>query len=293
MSTFALVNSNAGSHLLVGNVHLNLFILPGILGRYRILVEIGLHFACETDDGKTHELDGFELELPFIMPDGSTFEDVSTRLTDATNLRMIFGKCKENDGLITWSTGINEDGSPVETTAKLVPVRRDDGTKCLNKDAAASRSFWHFKVNQKLTKSKGLYIRLRFSIADQRIWRWHRGSWDEMGPSSICAFRTFDPWILQSSLLKNSVISEDVTSTLWFHSGWSQHHCRPTRNTHGSSKAKSGNHTLVVRLIFGVARCSRSTHGRNGTFLPIVLSDCSVPFEHSPVRRSLCFSFSR
>jgi hypothetical protein len=63
----------------------------------------------------------------------------------------------------------------VETTARLVPIRRDDGTKCLNKDETASRSFWHFKVNQKITKSKGLYIRLRFSVHDQRIWRWHRG----------------------------------------------------------------------------------------------------------------------
>jgi hypothetical protein len=199
MSTFALVSSTADSDLLVQNVHINLFILPGLLGRYRMLVEIGVHFACATDDGKAHELEGFELDLPFIQPDRSPFEDVSARLTDATNLRMIFGKCKEDDGLITWSTGVKDDGSPVETTAKLVPVRRDDGTKCLNKDPAASRSFWHFKVNQKINKTQGLYIRLRFPIAHQRIWRWHRGIFGRNGAFFDLRFqnvRSVDPGIV-------------------------------------------------------------------------------------------------
>jgi hypothetical protein len=149
MSYFALVKPTDGKSFEVRHCHINLWSLPGVLGR-KIYFDVGVHFVALENNVKK-----FDVALPLVA---DSLIDISTPLRDRVTSQLIF-RTESSQGRISF--GAAKD-------VEISQVNEEDCKAGTKKES--DRSLWHVSIPEVLQGDQR-YFRIRFPVQHcGRMW---------------------------------------------------------------------------------------------------------------------------
>lgn len=161
MGFFAILRKDGDrSDLEVVECHLNLWVLPGLLGERPFYCDVGLHIR--TGDTPLRE-------LRIALPAGANkcgFEDLGNRLTSQQVAQLIFGKP------VTYPSPDSIDYGQGQLKILLVPSANLE----LDKERSTSDfTLWTIRTASPLPSHSEGYLRVRFLLSQaSRIWYWKK-----------------------------------------------------------------------------------------------------------------------
>ncbi len=161
MGFFAVLKNDKDDPALeISECHLNLWVLTGLLGRPRFLLDIGLHVKS----GETPVRE-FQIAIP-AGAERYGFEDLGGRLLSQQTAQLIFGKP------VKYPTAEVIDYGKGSLSISRVP-----SANVVLDEERSGADFTLFKIRtaDPLPSNSEAYLRIRFSLSRVgRIWRWKR-----------------------------------------------------------------------------------------------------------------------
>jgi len=148
MGFLGIMQDPNGAAFRVSELNVNLWVLPGLLGRRVVYLDVGIHLQAPSAAALT----SFVLLLP-----GGTDEvvDLADALTDSKVAKLIFGEqvdIDSNEGKLCFVEG--ED-------VEILPISRTETTKVA---AKSDSNFSHWRIQLARPVRETAYVRLRFRI---------------------------------------------------------------------------------------------------------------------------------
>jgi hypothetical protein len=133
----------------VPELNVNLWVLPGLLGRRVVYLDVGIHLQAPPAAGLN--------SLILLLPGGtdSKVVDLAGTITDLKAAKLIFGEQVEvdfNEGTLRFTEGEDVEILPISTSdTAMVPTKSD-------------RNFSHWHVQLARPVNNTAYVRLRFRV---------------------------------------------------------------------------------------------------------------------------------
>lgn len=158
LSFFAPLRHPEDGSFRVAHCHLNVWVLPALFGRHRLLFDLGLRVVATDPSG----FQKFQVALPFCTIDNA-FRDLKVNFL--SSLDLIFGKpVAVADGQVDYGSG--------PTTVLEVPQQ---SAQRLLAEPGDSFSVWSLSLSDRLKAGDAAYVRFRFSVARPgRMLEWKR-----------------------------------------------------------------------------------------------------------------------
>jgi hypothetical protein len=149
MGFLGVMQDPHGAAFCVPELNVNLWLLPGLLGRRVVYLDIGIHLQAPSEAALT----SFVLLLPGGTDDKP--EDLADRLIDLKVARLIFDEQVDIDfkeGKLCFTEGKNVEVLPISTTETTKDEHKSD----------SNFSYWHIQLARPVRETA--YVRLRFRI---------------------------------------------------------------------------------------------------------------------------------
>jgi hypothetical protein len=149
MGFLGVMQDPHGAAFCVPELNVNLWLLPGLLGRCVVYLDIGIHLQAPPESKLN--------SLVLLLPGGTDSKpnDLADRLLDPKVARLIFGEQVDVDiktSMLCFTEGTNVEVIPITTTETIMDKQRSDN----------NFSYWQIHLARPVRGTA--YVRLRFRI---------------------------------------------------------------------------------------------------------------------------------
>jgi len=166
---FCVLRQPGNLNFSVQKLDINLWILPGIIGRRVMFCDVGVKLIIESPSTANPEPLQFSLGIP-LATEGTLSDLVPKFYTDRELANLVFGNTATAPVIVNHRYHYNDGDSDM----MLAPVKNSD-CKVQHGDKRSPYSLWDIAVKHPVVNGETIYVRLRFRVhRSGRVWYWQR-----------------------------------------------------------------------------------------------------------------------